>query len=96
MVINHVANIYTWRKIVTLLLIEAHVVYDIIGYIGSLLILISFLFKDVRLIRIVNIVGAIFFIVYGVVIKTWPTVFVNIALIIIHIFYLVKMRKKDI
>lgn len=77
-----------------LLSVEVNVVYEIIGYLGSSLILISFLFKDVKLIRIVNIIGALFFIIYGFAIRTWPTVFVNIALIIIHIFYLIKMKKE--
>ena len=83
-------------NIMARILMDVSVVYEIIGYLGSALILVSFLFKDVRLIRLVNIVGALFFIVYGFTTKTWPTVVVNIALIIIHIFFLVKMRKKDI
>ena len=77
-----------------LLLLEVNVVYEIIGYLGSSLILVSFLFKDIKLIRIVNIIGAVFFIIYGFAIKTWPTVVVNIALIFIHLFYLNKMRKE--
>ena len=77
-----------------LLSLEVNVVYEIIGYLGSSLILVSFLFKDIKLIRIVNIVGALFFIIYGLAIKTWPTVIVNIALIIIHIFYLARMQKE--
>jgi hypothetical protein len=69
------------------------VVYEIIGFIASALVLVSFLMKDVRTIRFVNIFGAVFFVVYGVLTHTWATAIMNISLIIVHSYYLVKLRK---
>lgn len=81
-----------------ILFLETRVIYDIIGYLGSSFVLLSFLLKDIKWIRIVNIVGATFFVIYGVVTKTWPTAFMNMALVVVHIVYLLKMyldsRKK--
>lgn len=66
-------------------------VYEIIGYLGAFLVLASFILKDIKWIRIVNIIGAVFFIIYGISTNTIVNVILNIALIIVHIYYLVKM-----
>ena len=73
-------------------LIDSKVVFEVIGYLGSLFVLASFILKDIKWIRIVNIVGAVFFVIYGVYTETWATAFMNFALVLVHIFYLVKMH----
>lgn len=71
---------------------------EIIGYVGMALILSSWLFKNVNIIRAVNIAGSIFSLVYAILVKTWPTAILNIALLIINSVYLIlflhKTRKK--
>ena len=74
-----------------ILFIDSKVVFEVIGYLGSLFVLASFLLKDIKWIRIVNIVGAVFFVIYGFYTQTWATAFMNFALVLVHIFYLVKM-----
>lgn len=74
------------------ILIDLADVYEIIGFLGAFLVLVSFLLKDIKWIRIVNVVGALLFTVYGFSTQTWATAFMNLALIIVHIFYLVKMH----
>lgn len=74
---------------------------EIIGYVGMALILCSWLFKNVNVIRLVNITGSIFSLTYGILTRTWPTAILNIALLIINSIYLFiflhKTRKnKDI
>jgi hypothetical protein len=61
---------------------------EIIGIGASLLVLISFLLKDVRKLRIVNSVGCIVFVVYGVLLGSVPVVFTNSAIILINLYYL--------
>ncbi|MDY5929887.1 MAG: YgjV family protein [Candidatus Onthovivens sp.] len=63
---------------------------EIIGIIATLFVLISFLMKKAELIRIINIVGAVLFVIYGVLINSISTYILNSCLIIIHIIYLVK------
>ena len=70
---------------------------EIIGYVGMALILCSFLFKKIQIIRLVNMAGSIFSLTYGILTRTWPTAILNISLLIVNcvylIIYLYKKRK---
>ena len=68
--------------------------YEILGIIASTLVLISFLFKKERSIRLVNILGAITFVIYGFLISSFSVILLNSMLIIVHIIYLTKEMKK--
>ena len=68
--------------------------WEIFGYIGTVLILISFLVENVFKLRVLNSIGAIFWIVYGVGIMAMPTIVVNSCVLFIHIFWIIKHRKK--
>jgi len=63
---------------------------DLIGYIATAFILISFCVKDMIPLRIINSVGSILWIWYGININSNPTIFVNIAVLIIHSVWLIK------
>lgn len=62
--------------------------YEILGIIASTLVLISFLFKKERSIRLVNILGAIMFVIYGLLINALSVWLLNGILIFIHLYYL--------
>ena len=64
--------------------------FEIIGTIASFIVLISFLMKGEKPIRLVNIVGALLFVIYGVLINAFSVWFLNGALVIIHIIKLIK------
>jgi hypothetical protein len=66
--------------------------YEIIGLLGTLFVLLSFLMKDLKKVRIINIIGAVLFVVYGVLINAYSTWILNGVLIIIHIIFLVKHK----
>ena len=61
--------------------------YEIIGISASLLVLISFLFKNERSIRLVNIFGAVMFVIYGLMINALSIWLLNGILIFIHLYY---------
>lgn len=63
---------------------------EILGTIASIIILFGFLMKGERNIRLVNIFGAICFVIYGIMINAFSVWFLNGALIIIHIYKLLK------
>ncbi len=67
--------------------------FEIIGISGTIFVLLSFLMKDLKKVRIINIIGAMLFVIYGVLINAISTWLLNGILIIIHIFYLIKGRK---
>lgn len=68
--------------------------WEIFGYLGTVLILLSFLIENVFKLRVLNSIGAILWIVYGVGIMAMPTIVVNSCVLAIHIFWIIKHRKK--
>ena len=71
---------------------ETATIYEIIGYVGSALVLVSFLMASVVKLRIVNSVGSLIFAVYALLIKSYPTMVMNICLVLINLYYLWKLR----
>ena len=64
-----------------------------VGYIAMTVLLISFMMKNVIKLRIINSVGCLFFVIYGVMISQYPIVVTNLAIILINLYYL--LLKKD-
>jgi len=67
---------------------------DWIGYLGSLVVLISLLMSSIKKLRWINLVGAVIFAFYGFMIASIPTGFMNIGIAIIDIVFLVRMYKQ--
>ncbi|MGB4654081.1 MAG: hypothetical protein ACOXZ9_10540 [Bacteroidales bacterium] len=67
-----------------------------IGYIASILIAISLATKSIIRLRWINLIGAIFFFIYGYLIKSWPVFAVNIFITVVDIYYLYKIYSKKI
>jgi uncharacterized protein with PQ loop repeat len=64
---------------------------EIVGYLASLLVLISFLMKEMKTLRIVNTIGCAFFVTYGFLLNvSVPIIITNAAIIGINIYYLRK------
>lgn len=68
---------------------------ELVGIAGTLFVLASFLMKDYRKTRIINIVGAVLFVIYGLCIGALSTWLLNGILIVIHIYFLMKGDKND-
>lgn len=62
--------------------------YEIIGITGSVMIILAFTFKGEKKIRIADAVGAGLFIVYGLLIKSFSTVFLNVVLVAVQAYHL--------
>ena len=64
-----------------------------IGYLASIALIISFMMKNVRTLRMINSVGAILFIIYGVMLETsWPIIITNVFILAVNIYYLAYKR----
>ena len=64
---------------------------DIMGYAASCGVLLSFLMKDIKTLRIVNTIGCALFIAYGVMLHySFPVIITNVAIIFINLYYLLK------
>lgn len=64
---------------------------DWIGYIASLIVLISLLMSSIKKLRWINLVGALVFGIYGFLIGSLPTGFMNLGIVIIDIYFLARM-----
>ena len=62
------------------------------------LVIISFLFKSLRWLRLVNLLGSVCCMTYGFMTATYPTAFLNLILVVINlhfpIIYFIKKHKK--
>ncbi len=66
-----------------------------IGYSASLFIVLSFILKDIRKIRIVNMVGCICFVIYGIFSgMLWPVIIPNGLICLIQMYHLAADKKK--
>ena len=69
---------------------------ELIGYLGSILVAISLMMKSLLRLRIINLFGALFFTVYGVLLGAYPVAFLNGIIVCIDLYYLFQMwRQKD-
>ena len=69
---------------------------DIIGYIGMAIILYSFTIENIYKLRLMNSIGSIVWIVYGLGIMAGPTIMVNSSVLAIHLHWFYKNRKRKL
>ncbi len=69
---------------------------EIVGYLASLIVLISFLMKNMKTLRIINSIGCVLFVAYGILLGfSLPIIITNVAIVAINIYYLFKANKTN-
>jgi hypothetical protein len=66
-------------------------VYQLIGYMGSALVIVSHMMRSVRKLRLINLGGAICFVAYALLIRAYPVAVVNGLIILINLRHLYEM-----
>jgi uncharacterized protein with PQ loop repeat len=62
-----------------------------VGYLASLVLMISFLMKNIITLRIINSIGALLFVIYGFLLVTsWPIIISNTFILGVNSYYLIK------
>ncbi len=74
---------------------NTRMIVELVGYFGSALVLLSFLMTSVFKLRIINAAGGVVCTIYALIIHAYPTALMNTCLVIINIYYLVRMRKTE-
>jgi uncharacterized protein with PQ loop repeat len=65
-----------------------------VGYLASIVLIISFMMKNVSSLRIINSFGAVLFIAYGILLTTsWPIIITNVFILLVNIYYLTSKKK---
>ena len=66
---------------------------EYIGYLASLMVLLSFIMKTVKTLRLVNMMGCILFIIYGFLMPSLrivlPIIIANTAILLVNFYYLI-------
>ena len=72
----------------------SNIVIEIIGYLAPAFLVLSFLFKNMVKLRIVNNIGCLFFVAYGLLISAYPIVIANAIIVGINIYHLFFNKNK--
>ena len=68
---------------------------EMIGYLGSALVVVSMLMSSVVKLRVINTIGSGIFAAYALMIHSYPTALMNVCLVSINVYNLVKLSRKE-
>ncbi len=75
---------------------DTRIALELFGYLGSILVAISLMMKSLLRLRLINLVGATVFTLYGIFIGAYPVAFLNGIIVVIDLYYLIQMwQQKD-
>ncbi|MGI2171373.1 YgjV family protein [Shewanella sp. MF05960] len=69
-------------------------IWEWVGYLASVVVAISLMMSDIKKLRWWNLVGAVLFVAYGLAIDAIPVALVNFFIVLIDIYYLVKLYRE--
>ena len=67
---------------------------DITGILANICIISGFCFKDVRWIRLLNLIGSVMFLIYGLLVGALYTWIANLIMIFVNGYYLTKIHRE--
>lgn len=70
-------------------------IIELVGYLGSTLVVVSMLMSSVVKLRVVNTIGSVVSVTYALIIHAYPLALMNICLIIINCYNLAKLLKSE-
>lgn len=68
-------------------------IWEWVGYLASVLVAISLMMSNIKKLRWWNLLGAGLFVAYGLAINALPVALVNFFIVLIDIYYLVKLYR---
>lgn len=74
---------------------DTSVIIEMVGYLGSVLVVVSMLMSSVVKLRVINSVGSCIFAVYALIIHSYPTALMNFCLVAINAYNLMRLREAD-
>ena len=70
---------------------------ELVGYLASALVAVSLLTSNVLRLRVLNLAGAVVFVIYAALTRAWPVLAVNLFVACIDLWYIISLKsKKDI
>ena len=71
---------------------DTKLMIELFGYLGSALVVISMLMTSVVRLRVINTIGSIIFMIYALIIRSYPTALMNLFLVCINIYQLLRLK----
>lgn len=71
------------------------IIIEIIGYVASAFVAISLVMVSILKLRVLNLIGAFTFVIYGIFISSIPIIVTNSFITIVDLYFLINMLKKD-
>nr|DAG40843.1 MAG TPA: inner membrane protein [Caudoviricetes sp.] len=65
-----------------------------LGIAGTLFIILAFTMNGERKIRVLDLIGALLFVIYGVTIHSFSTVLLNVVLVVVQAYKLLRRRSE--
>ena len=65
---------------------------ELLGLVGTFLIFVSFFFNNIKWVRIMNMIGSAFFVVYGIIIGAWSVWILNMACMMLNTIKLIRKK----
>jgi hypothetical protein len=72
---------------------DIHLLYELIGYLASILVALSLTMRSILRLRLINLLGAAFFTAYGLLIAAYPVAVLNGLIVGINLYYLYEMKR---
>jgi hypothetical protein len=72
---------------------ETHFLLELLGYTASGLIVIATMMSSILWLRMINMVGAAGFCVYGLLMHAYPVAFLNSFVVVVNICYVTRMLR---
>ena len=63
------------------------------GYAAMTILMISFLMKDIKKLRIINTVACLLFVVYGYMLNSYPVIISNAFIGLVNLYYLFLKKR---
>lgn len=70
-------------------------IIELIGYLGSVLVLVSMVMTSVIKLRVINLTGSVIFAAYALLIRSYPTAVMNICLAGVNVYHLRRLLKEQ-
>tara|TARA_Y100000996_G_C22477561_1_gene624809 strand:+ start:259 stop:489 length:231 start_codon:yes stop_codon:yes gene_type:complete len=68
---------------------------DIVGWVATAFIIISFLINNILWLRAVNLIGALLWMSYGIIDFSYSIIFLNFVVVSIQIFKIFSLLRKS-
>lgn len=73
----------------------AKLILEIVGYVSTVLILVSFLMTSVVKLRIVSSIGSGIFVIYALLTGSYPTAIMNFGVVIVNVYFLIRLMRAE-